>query len=84
MTSNRRAKRKRQDRAQRAMEQAIEESLGKGPSEGVWAVMDKDTKELTRGLNYNRAEALWKQHGNAIILNDQHVRGPGPRYADWD
>lgn len=72
--SNRRAKRKRQDRAARALEQAIEDSQGNGPSEGVWAVLDYDTGAVKKGLNYNQATQLWEALGTAVILKDEHVR----------
>lgn len=72
--SNRRAKRKRQDRAARTMEQAIEESQGNGPSEGMYAVINFATGERTKGLNYNQATKLWETCGTAIILKDEHVR----------
>ncbi len=72
--SNRRAKRKRQDRAARAMEQAIEDSRGNGPSEGMWAVLDYNTGAVKKGMNYYQATKLWETLERSVILKDEHVR----------
>lgn len=64
-------KRKRRERYQRNLEKQIEETVNP-PSEGQYMVLNRDTKEKTKGLNWAQAEALWRQIGNAMIFPEKN------------
>lgn len=74
--SDRSNKRIRRERYERNLERQVQEHLNP-PSEGMYCVFDKKTKEKHKGLNMKQATALWNTLESAIILQDEHVRRRG-------
>lgn len=72
--SKRQNKKKREQRQQRQLERQVEQALGNGPSEGMFCVYDKITKESFNGLNFDQALDKWNSLENAIILQDEYSR----------
>lgn len=69
----RRPQRKRAERQQHLLESHARAMDIEGPSEGMYAVLDMETKEKYKGLNYKQAVQLWETLSRSVILNDQHV-----------